>query len=82
MKPNTLPVRIDMMPREAREPSAKPFFTPSFLIALALSAIPFRWSGRLLSEESIPVCAVLDALRQGGWKIVPMERADYESRDH
>lgn len=72
---DVLPVRIDVMPRE---PSAGPPFTASFLIALALSAIPYRWSGRLLSEESLPVRAVRETLRRGGYKIVPMEREDYE----
>ena len=78
MKPDHLPVRIDLMPREARDPSAENLYTPRLLIAVALSMIPYRWSGRVLSEESIPVSAVLDALRLGGYKIVPMEREDYE----
>lgn len=79
MKPDKLPVRIDQMPREAREPSAAPACSARFLIAFALSAIPYHWSGRPLSEDSHPVNQVLDALRFGGWKIVPMEREDYGS---
>ena len=78
MKPDALPVRIDQMPREAREPSAAPLLSPKLLIALALTAIPYNWSGRLLSEESVPVLAVLDALKRGGWKIVPMTREDFK----
>lgn len=72
-----LPIIVDLMPRD---PSADPPYSPSFLIALALSAVPYRWSGRLLGEESIPVTSVLDALRRGGYKIVPMERADYAAQ--
>ena len=78
MKPDVLPVVIDRMPREAREPSAEPIYSARFLIALALSTIPYRWSGRILAEESAPVDAVLEALKAGGWKIVPMEREDFE----
>lgn len=78
MKSDTLPVSVDLMPREAREPSAGPIFTPKLLIAVALSTIPYRWTARLFSEESVPVLAVLEALKRGGYKIVPMERADYE----
>lgn len=70
-----LPTRTDRMPRD---PSAEPPYTPSFLIALALSTIPYRWSGHILGEESVPVTSVLDVLKRGGYKIVPMERADYE----
>ena len=77
MKAAPLPTIVDLMPRD---PSAGPPYPPEFLIALALSTIPFRWSGRLLSEESIPVTAVLNALKSGGYKIVPMERSDYDNR--
>jgi hypothetical protein len=75
----SLPKSVDRMPEAS---SAGPPFSPRFLIAAALSMIPFSWSGKMLSEESIPVRAVEDALRQGGYKIVPMERQDYESPHH
>lgn len=75
MTRSALPVIVDRMPRD---PSAEPPYSAPFLIALALSTVPFRWSGRILGEESIPVTAVLDMLKRGGFKIVPMERADYE----
>lgn len=78
MKPDALPVRIDQMPREAREPSVGPILEPGEVIAIALSMIPYKWSGRALTDKSIPVTHVLDALKRGGWKIVPMEREDFE----
>jgi hypothetical protein len=71
MKPSTLPVSIDRMPLEARKPRAGPLLDPDEVIACALSMVPYRWSGRLLSESSIPVRAVLDGLHQAGYKIVP-----------
>jgi hypothetical protein len=74
---NPIPRIVDLMPRD---PSPWPPYSPRFLIAFALSAIPHHWSGRALGEESVPVDQVVNALRAGGYKIVPMERADYESR--
>lgn len=72
---NPLPVIVDLMPRD---PSAEPPYTPAFLIALALSTCPTSWSGRIISEESIPVCHVLDTLKRGGWKLEPMKREDFK----
>lgn len=72
---SALPKSTDRMP-EAK-PDGPPF-SPAFLIAASLSMISHSWSGKLLSEESIPVNAVLDALKKGGWKIVPMEREDFK----
>lgn len=76
MKPAVLPARIDRMPQDA---SASPPYSPAFLVALALSTCDVKWAGKIVSEESIPVTHVLDTIRRGGWKIVPMERSDYES---
>lgn len=78
MKPDNLPVSVDLMPNEARVRDAQPILKPAEIIAIALSMVPYRWSGRVLSEESVPVTAVIEALKRSGWKIVPMERADYE----
>lgn len=72
---STLPRSIDRMPQD---PSAEPPYSPAFLIALALSTVPVSWSGRLLSEESIPVTHLMNTLKQGGYKIVPMTREDYK----
>lgn len=66
-----LPVSIDLMPLEARKPRAGPLLDPDEVIAAALSMVPYRWSGRLLSTESLPVRAVQDALHKAGYKIVP-----------
>lgn len=79
---NPLPRIVDLMPREAREPSAAPPYSVHFLIALSLCMIPYRWAGRPLRENSYPVRTVVNVLRWGGYKIVPMEREDYESRNH
>lgn len=72
-----LPRIVDLMPRE---PSAAPPYSPRFLIALALSSVPYRWwgKGRLVAEDGPPVDNIMECLRRGGWKIVPMEREDYE----
>lgn len=73
-----IPVIVDLMPRD---PSAGPPYSPRFLIALALSTIPYKWwgKGRLVGEHDAPVENVMESLRKGGWKIVPMERADFIS---
>lgn len=72
---HAIPVIVDRMPQEA---SADPPYSPAFLIALALSTVPYSWSGKLQGEESIPVTSVISTLKRGGYKIIPMERADYE----
>lgn len=82
MSIHPFPRRIDLMPREARDASAAPPYSIKFLIALALCMIPRKWAGKPLTENSYPVRAVISTLRWGGYKIVPMEREDYESRDH
>lgn len=69
-----LPDRVDLMPSA---PSAAPHYSARFLIALALSTVDVKWAGHILSEQSIPVNQVLDALDRGGWKIVPKERGDF-----
>lgn len=66
-----LPVIVDRMPLEVRKPRAGPLLDPDEVIALALSSVPYRWSGRALSETSQPVQEVLTALHLAGYKIVP-----------
>lgn len=69
------PESVDLMPREN---SALPPYGYRRLIAFALSICDVKWAGHILSETSIPVNQVLDALDKGGWKIVPKERSDFE----
>lgn len=66
-----LPLSIDRMPLQSRKPRAGPLLEPGEVIACALSMVPYRWSGRMLGENSLPVRAVLQALHQAGWKIEP-----------
>lgn len=61
------------MPADKPAPGRGQRLDPEFVIALALSTVPYRWSGRLLSEESLPVRAVLMALKEAGYRIVPTE---------
>lgn len=68
-----LPTAIDRMPQDRPAPGAGQRLDPDFVIALALSTVPYRWSGRLLSEDSLPVRAVLMALKEAGYRIVPAE---------
>lgn len=68
-----LPTIIDRMPADRPAPDQGRQLDPDFVIALALSTVPYRWSGRLLSEDSLPVRAVLIALKEAGYRIVPAE---------
>lgn len=66
-----------------RKPRAGPLLDPDEAIAWSLNSLDYKWwrsrkSDPLLSETSPPVRAVIDGLRLSGYKIVPMERADYE----
>lgn len=80
MSERALPVRIDQMPRK---PSAGPVMTADEAIAWALTfAAENEFWKREISAKSIVVKNVRDALRLCGHKIVPMEREDYESRNH
>lgn len=83
MNRDTLPRSVDRMPVEARKPRAGPLLDPDEVICNALNSVPFKWwrdrkNVPPLSETSEPVRAVVDGLRLAGYKIVPMERADYE----
>jgi hypothetical protein len=60
-----------------RKPTAAPIIMPAECIALALTAA--QWSaGRIMDPNGDVVQLVLKSLRHEGYKIVPMERADYE----
>ena len=61
------------MPADKPVPGRGQRLDPEFVIALALSTVPYHWSGRLLSEESLPVRAVLMALKEAGYEIKPRE---------
>lgn len=67
-----LPAIVDRMPLEARKPRAGPLLEPNEVIALGLVyALQFEfWKGDI-GEDSQVVHAVLDALHQAGYKIVP-----------
>ncbi|WP_445222229.1 hypothetical protein ACKWRH_21475 [Bradyrhizobium sp. Pa8] len=68
-----LPTAIDLMPQDRPASGQGHRLDPDFVIAVALSTVPYRWSGRLLSEDSLPVRAVLIALKEAGYRIVPAE---------
>ena len=68
-----LPTIIDRMPQDRPAADQGQRLDPDFVIAVALSTVPYRWSGRLLSEDSLPVRAVLIALKEAGYRIVPAE---------
>ena len=59
-----------------RKPTAAPTVTPAECIALALTASEWK-PGNIMDPEGNVVQLVLKALKREGWKIVPMERADY-----
>jgi hypothetical protein len=62
---------IDHLAMVLRKPTASPLLEPAEAIAVALSMIPYKWSGRILSDDSLPVRAVLQALDHAGYKIEP-----------
>ncbi len=71
MKPATRQIVIDQLATILRKPTASPLLEPGEAIACALSMIPYRWSGRLLDESSLPVRLTLQAIHDAGYKIVP-----------
>lgn len=66
-----IPTSTDLMPKDQPRPNQGRRLAPEFVIAVALGTIPYRWSGRLLEVDSLPVRAVLMALEKAGYKIVP-----------
>jgi hypothetical protein len=68
-----IPTSVDLMPSDRPAPDQGRRLDPDFVIAMALSTVPYRWSGKLLSEDSLPVRAVLMALEKAGYRIVPVD---------
>lgn len=59
-----------------RKPTAAPVVTPAECIAVALTCAQWK-PGRIMDADGDVVRLVLKSLRREGYKIVPMERADY-----
>lgn len=83
MSTTKLPTRTDRMPLQSRKPRAGPLLEVREAIATSLNGVSWKWwrdhpKQPPLSETSEPVIAVEQGLRFAGYKIVPMERADYE----
>lgn len=60
-----------------RKPTAAPTVSPRECIALALTCSQWK-PGRIVDPDGDIVNLVLSSLKREGWKIVPMERGDYE----
>jgi hypothetical protein len=72
---------IDDIAKVLRKPRASPLLEPREVISCALNyAMQYEFWKRQITDTSLVVRAVEEALRSEGYKIVPMERADYESR--
>jgi hypothetical protein len=69
----TLPTSRDLMPADRPAPGEGQLLDPDFVIAMALSTIPYRWSGKLLDVTSQPVRAVRMALDKAGYEIKPKD---------
>ena len=84
MKPSRPPPVIDRLAAVLlRGPRATPLLDPGEAIACGLNyAMMFQFWKREITENSMVVHAITEALRIEGYKIVPMEREDYESRGH
>jgi hypothetical protein len=63
----------------ARSPRAAPLLQPGEAIACGLNyAMQFEFWKQEITEDSMVTHAVKEALRLEGYKIVPMERQDYD----
>lgn len=60
-----------------RKPTAAPVVTARECIAVALTCAQWK-PGRIVDPDGDVVQLVLKSLRKEGWKIVEMERGDYE----
>lgn len=79
MKREPAELLIDRVGAALRRPTAGPLLEPNEIIACALVyAMQFEFWRREINETSMVVHAIEEALRRGGYKIVPMERSDYE----
>jgi hypothetical protein len=79
MKPARPPLVIDRIAAaQLRGPRAAPLLDPGEAIACGLNyAMQFEFWKREITEDSMVVHAITEALRIEGYKIVPMERKDY-----
>lgn len=62
---------IDRLAGELLKHVDGPLLEPERAIAVTLSIIPARWSGRRVSEDSLPVRLILHAIKSSGYDIVP-----------
>jgi hypothetical protein len=62
---------IDPVAIDARKPRAGPLVEPGEAIAIALSMLPAKSTGRICSPESPAVRLVLQSIKLAGWKIEP-----------
>lgn len=78
MKPRIRPgLFVDPPSSLLRKPTAENTVTPAECIALALTASEWK-PGHIMDPDGDVVQLVLKSLRHEGWKIVPMERGDYD----
>lgn len=68
---------IDELTALMRKPSAAPLLRPREAITAALSMM-IPGPALMISPNGPLVSMILFALSRTGWKIVPMERSDYE----
>lgn len=73
------PYPKDRMPLSLRDPSASSKTTPAECISIALSTF-VPGPAELISPEGHGVSVILLTLKKMGFKIVPMERADFDGR--
>jgi hypothetical protein len=66
-----LKLAIDQSALAARKPSAGPLVDPGEAIAIALSMLPPKSTGRICSPQSPAVRLVLQSIKLAGWKIEP-----------
>ena len=77
MKPSRrVPVIDTLQATLLRKPRAGPLLEPNEVIACAINSIPYAFWQHNISEDSIVVQTIIDALRKTGWKITAIERKD------
>ena len=62
---------IDRIALSLRKPSAGPLVEPAEAVAIALSILPAKSTGRLCSPDSLAVRHILHSLKLAGWKFEP-----------
>lgn len=74
MKPSRgRPLLIDQVaPLLLRKPRAGPLLEPNEVIACTLNSIPYEFWKQNLSEDSIVVHTIIDALKKSGWRFEPI----------